>query len=86
MTFLRHTAQKVSRISRRSTPTPHAGARLTISDQLPYQSLHGLVPVAPSMTHMKNTKAQWERLRRAEESGLLTVTAEEITGPAEHAC
>ncbi|MCX5338537.1 hypothetical protein [Streptomyces atratus] len=85
LTFLRHTAQEVSRISRRSTPTPHAGARLTIFDQLPYQSLHGLVPVALSMSHMKTTKAQWERLRRAEESGLLTVAEEEITGPAEHA-
>lgn len=83
--FLRHTAREVSHVSRRSMPTPHSGARLTIFDQLPYQSQHGLVPVALSMSRVKTAKARWERLRRAEESGLLTVAEEEITGAAEHA-
>ncbi|MEV0174527.1 hypothetical protein AB0I00_25815 [Streptomyces sp. NPDC050803] len=84
LAFLRHTAQEVSRISRRSAPAPHAGGRTTVFDRLPFESTRGLVPVALSMSRVQTPKARWERLRRAEESGLLTVAEEEITGPAEH--
>ncbi|MFJ8078874.1 hypothetical protein ACIQ7Q_34290 [Streptomyces sp. NPDC096176] len=72
LVFLRHTAQEVSRICRRSTPDPHLGGRLTLFDRLPRQALHGLAPVAVSMSHVHSAPARWARLHRAEESGLLT--------------
>ncbi|MFF3326512.1 hypothetical protein [Streptomyces sp. NPDC002889] len=78
LVFVRHTLHAVSRISRRSTPNPHPGGRATLFDQLPYQALQGLAPVAVSMSHVHSERARWERLYRARESGLLTGSEQAI--------
>lgn len=83
LVFMRHSAPELSRVSRRSLPEPHQGARTTLFDQLPGVSLRGLVPVALSMSRATTVKAQGEVLRKARESGLLTAAEEDLAGSAD---
>ncbi|MFJ8273763.1 hypothetical protein ACIQ8G_26375 [Streptomyces sp. NPDC094154] len=79
LAFLLHAGDELSRIARRRSVEPHEGGRLTVFDELPFQSLRGLAPIALSMERVKTAKTRMERVERAEASGLLTAAEEEIT-------
>ncbi|MET7979494.1 hypothetical protein ABZW44_42210 [Streptomyces mirabilis] len=83
LVFLRHAVPEVSRISRRTTPEPYPGARMTIFDDMPGLSLRGLVPVTRSAFRATTTKERFAVLRAADESGLMTAAEQDLAATAD---